>query len=57
MMDKALCQSILLTPWMTLDEMCHGCLAPHREECIRVLLDDDVPQAYGISSGKLRVVK
>lgn len=56
-MDKALCQSILLTPWMTLDEMCHGCLVPHREECIRVLLDDDVPQAYGISSGKLRVVK
>ena len=44
--------------WMTLDEMRQGGLAPHMEEYIRVLLEDDVPQAYGISgSGKLRVVK
>ena len=44
--------------WMTLDEMRQGGLAPHMEEYIRVLLEDDVPQAYGISgSGKLGVVK
>ena len=44
--------------WMTLDEMRHGGLAPHMEEYIRVLLEDDVPQAYGISgSGILNVVK
>lgn len=35
--------------WMTLDEMRKGGLAPHMEEHLRVLLDDDVPQAYGIS--------
>lgn len=35
--------------WMTLDEMRHGGLAPHMEEYLRVLLEDDVPQAYGIS--------
>ena len=44
--------------WMTLDEMRRGGLAPHMEEYIRVLLEDDLPQAYGISgSGKLEVVK
>ena len=44
--------------WMTMDEMRHGGLAPHMEEYIRVLLEDDVPQAYGISgSGILNVVK
>ena len=44
--------------WMTLDEMRRGGLAPHMEKYIRVLLEDDVPQAYGISgSGKLEVVK
>ena len=33
-------------------------LATHMEEYIRVLLEDDVPQAYGISgSGILNVVK
>ena len=43
--------------WMTLDEMRRGGLAPHMEEYIRVLLDDDVPQAYGISgSGRLNVI-
>ena len=43
--------------WMTLDEMrCSG-LAPHMEAYIRVLLDDNVPQAYGISgSGRLDVI-
>ena len=35
--------------WMTLDEMRVGGLAPNMEEYIRVLLEDDVPQAYGIS--------
>ena len=35
--------------WMTLDEMRHGGLVPHMEEYLRVLLEDDVPQAYGIS--------
>lgn len=44
--------------WMTLDEMRSGGLAPHMEEYIRVLLEDDVPQAYGISgSGKLKIVQ
>ena len=39
--------------WMTLDEMRHGGLAPHMEEYIRVLLDDDVPQAFGISGSNM----
>ena len=44
--------------WMTLDEMRKGSLAPHMEEYLRVLLEDDIPQAYGISgSGILGVVK
>ncbi len=44
--------------WMTLDEMRGGGLAPNMEEYIRVLLEDDVPQAYGISgSGVLSCVK
>ncbi len=44
--------------WMTLDAMRKGGLAPHMEEYIRVLVEDDVPQAYGISgSGRLEVVK
>ena len=42
--------------WMTLDEMRKGGLAPHMEEYIRVLLDDDVPQAYGISGKDLLTV-
>ena len=43
--------------WMTLDEMRRSGLAPHMEEYIRVLLDDDVPQAYGISgSVRLNVI-
>lgn len=44
--------------WMTLDEMRQSGLAPHMEEYIRILLDDDVPQAYGISgSNKLEVIQ
>ena len=44
--------------WMTLEDMCKGGLAPHMEEYIRVLLEDEVPQAYGISgSGVLEVVQ
>ena len=44
--------------WMTLDEMRQGGLAPHMEQYLRVLLEDDIPQAYGISgSGVLNVVK
>ena len=43
--------------WMTLDEMRRGGLAQHMEEYLRVLLEDDVSQAYGISgSGKLEVM-
>ncbi len=43
--------------WMTLDDMHKGCLAPHMEQYIRVLLEDDVPQAYGISgSNKLDII-
>ena len=43
--------------WMTLDEMRRSGLAPHMEEYLRVLLEDDVPQAYGISgSGKLTIL-
>ena len=37
--------------------MRNGGLAPHMEEYIRVLLEDDIPQAYGISgSGKLEAI-
>ncbi|MBQ7179584.1 MAG: NUDIX domain-containing protein [Victivallales bacterium] len=44
--------------WMTLEDMRKGGLAPHMEEYIRVLLEDEVPQAYGISgSGVLEVVQ
>ena len=44
--------------WMTLDEMRKGGLAPHMEEYLRVLLEDDIPQAYGLSgSGKLGVME
>ena len=39
--------------WMTLDEMRRGDLAPFMEEYIRVLLDNDVPQAYGISGSNI----
>jgi 8-oxo-dGTP diphosphatase len=44
--------------WMTLDEMRHGGLAPNMEKYIRVLVDDDVPQAYGISgNGGLNIIQ
>ena len=44
--------------WMTLDEMRQGGLAPFMEEYLRVMLEDDVPQAYGISgSGKLAAIR
>lgn len=43
---------------MTLDEMRQSGFAPHMNEYIRVLLEDDVPQAYGISgSNKLEVIQ
>lgn len=43
--------------WMTLDEMRNGSLAPHMEQYLSVLLEDDIPQAYGISgSGKLEAI-
>lgn len=44
--------------WMTLDEMRRGGLAPHMDKHIRVFLDDDVTQAYGISgSNKLEIIQ
>lgn len=44
--------------WMTLEEMRSGRMAPHMEEYLRVLLEDDVPQAYGISgSDRLEIVQ
>ena len=43
--------------WMTLDEMRRGGLAPHMEEYLRVLLEDDVPQAYGISGSGVLIVE
>lgn len=43
--------------WLTLDEMRAGQLAPHMSEYLRVLLEDDIPQAYGISgSGRLELL-
>ena len=43
--------------WMTLEEMRRGGLAPFMEEYLRVLLEEDVPQAYGVSgSGALACV-
>ena len=41
--------------WMTLDDMRKGGLAPHMEQYIQVLLEDDVPQAYGISGKELLI--
>ena len=35
--------------WMTLDEMRKGDLAPFMAQYLRVLLEDGVPQAYGLS--------
>ena len=44
--------------WMTLDEMRRGGLAPFMEQYLRVMLEEDVPQAYGVSgSNRLEVVK
>ena len=44
--------------WMTLDEMRRGGLAPFMEQYLRVLLEEDVPQAYGVSgSGVLTILK
>ena len=43
--------------WMTLDEMRLGGLAPHIKEYIRVMIDESVPHAYGISGrGILSIV-
>ena len=42
--------------WMTLDEMRNGGLASHMEEYIKVLTEDDVPQAYGISGKDLLII-
>ena len=43
--------------WMTLDEMQAGQMAPHMEEYLRVMLEDNVSQAYGISgSGILNII-
>ncbi len=39
--------------WMTLEKMRAGQMAPHMEEYLRVLLEDDVPQAYGISGSRM----
>ena len=44
--------------WMTLDEMRRGGLAPFMEQYLRVLMEEDVPQAYGVSgSGVLTILK
>jgi len=44
--------------WMMLDEMRAGKMAPHMEEYLRVMLEENVPQAYGISgSGILRTIQ
>ncbi len=43
--------------WMTLEQMRVGKLAPYMEQYLRVLLEDDISQAYGISgSGRLDVI-
>ena len=39
--------------WMTLDDMRSGRMAPHMEEYLRVLLEDKVVQAYGISGSNI----
>ena len=42
--------------WMTLDEMRAGGMAPNMEEHIRVMLDGNVNEAYGLSGQTLRLL-
>jgi len=42
--------------WMKLDEMRAGKMAPHMEEYIRVLLEDDAVEAFGFSGQGLEVL-
>ena len=42
--------------WMTLDEMRSGGMAPNMEEHIRVMLDGNVNEAYGLSGQHLRLL-
>ena len=42
--------------WMTMDEMRAGGMAPNMEEHIRVMLDGNVNEAYGLSGKTLRLL-
>ena len=42
--------------WMTLDEMRSGGMAPNMEEHIRVLMDGNINEAYGLSGQTLRLL-
>ena len=42
--------------WMTLEEMRAGGMAPNMEEHIRVMLDGDVNEAYGLSGQSLHLL-
>ena len=42
--------------WMTLDDMRAGDMAPNMEEHIRVMLDGNVNEAYGLSGQTLRLL-
>ena len=41
--------------WMTLDQMRAGQMAPNMEKYLRVLLEDQVPECFGISGKKLHI--
>lgn len=45
-----------LMEWMTLEEMRAGGMAPNMEKYLRVLLEDDVPEAFGISGNELQII-
>lgn len=43
--------------WMTLDQMRAGQMAPNMEKYLRVFLEDQVPECFGISDGALKVIE
>ena len=42
--------------WMTLDEMLSGKLASNMQKYLAVFLNEEIPQAYGISGRSLNVI-
>ena len=42
--------------WMTLDELKKSNMIPNLEKCLRVFLDDNIPECFGISGNDLQIV-